>query len=185
VKNFIFRQIYAIIQEFRKEYISQKVDSELTQFISQMATQNFESMRPLTIGEVPAQVILRDMAQESQPPPNYPLNPRLLEKMEQYNLSALFDLYPIPPRAQEILVTLSRIADNLEIQKEDLVKFISYLESVLIFLQQMDEMGIQILNSPRYSLILNAFQMNSLSLISGGSILGPPATGCAAPCLPV
>jgi len=169
LKNFIFRQIYSIMQEFRKEYISQKVDSELTQFISEMETQNFESMRLITVGEVPAQVILQDLAKEGRRPQDYSPHPQLLEKMKQYHLSALFDLYPIPPRAQEILLTLSRIAENLEIQKEDLVKFISYLERVLIFLQQIEEMEIQILHSPRYGLILNPFQMSSLSLIFEGA----------------
>jgi hypothetical protein len=157
------------MQEFRKEYISQKVDSELTHFISEMETQNFDSMRLITIGEVPAHIILREMVQGSRQPMNYPLNPRLQEKMERYHLSPLFDLYPISPQAQEILFALSRIADNLEIQKEELVKFISYLERVLIFLQQLEEMEIQILRADRYGLILNAFQMNSLSLIYEGA----------------
>jgi hypothetical protein len=168
LKNFIFRQIYSIMQEFRKEYISQKVDSELTQFISEMETQNFESMRLITVGVVPPQVIFQGLVKEDQPFPNYSFNPELLEKMEQFHLSALFDLYPVPPRAQEIMLTLSQIAENLDLQKEELVKFITYLERVLIFLQQLEEMGIQILSSPRYGLILNPFQMKSLSLIFEG-----------------
>lgn len=168
LKNFIFRQIYFIMQEFRKEYISQKVDSELTSFISEMETQIFDSMRLITVGKVPAQVIPQGLARENQPLPSYPLNPGLLENLKQFNLSALFDLYPIPPRAQEILLTLSRIAESLDLQKEELVKFITYLERVLIFLQQLEEMGIHILSSPRYGLILNPFQMKSLSLIFEG-----------------
>ena len=169
LKNFIFRQIYSIMQEFRKEYISQKVDSELTHFISEMETQNFESMRLITVGVVPPQVILQGLVKEDQPFPNYPFNPELLEKMKQFHLSALFDLYPVSPRAQEIMLTLSRIAENLDLQKEELVKFITYLERVLIFLQQLEEMGIQLLSSPRYGLILNPFQMKSLSLIFEGA----------------
>jgi len=169
LKNFIYRQIYSIMQEFRKEYISQKVDLELTRFISDMETQNFESLRLITVGDVPAHLILQGLAKESFQPQNYSLNPLLTEKLKQHNLSALFDLYPIPAQAQEILLTLSNIAENLELQKEELVKFIFYLERVLIFLQQLEEMEIQILQSPRYGLILNPFQMNSLSLISEGS----------------
>ena len=169
LKNFFFRQIYSIMQEFRKEYISQKVDSELTHFISEMETQNFESMRLITVGKVPAHIIPQEQVKEDHPLSNYPLDPELLEKMKQYHLSALFDLYPVPPRAQEILLTLSRIAENLDLQKEELVKFIAYLERVLIFLQQLEEMGIQILSSLRYGLILNPFQMKSLSLIFEGA----------------
>ncbi len=169
LKNFIFRQIYSIMQEFRKEYISQKVDSELTHFISEMETQNFDSMRLITVGKVPAHIIPQGQVKEDHPLSNYPLDPELLEKMKQYHLSALFDLYPVPPLAQEILLTLSRIAENLDLQKEELVKFIAYLERVLIFLQQLEEMGIQILSSLRYGLILNPFQMKSLSLIFEGA----------------
>jgi hypothetical protein len=169
LKTFIFRQIYSIMQEFRKEYISQKVDSELSHFISEMEIQNFESMRLITVGKVPAQVIHQSLSAEEHPFLNYPLHPELVERMEQYHLRALFDLYPIPPQAQEILLTLSRIADNLDLQKEELVKFIAYLERVLNFLQQMEEMGIRILSSPRYGLILNPFQMKSLSLILEGA----------------
>jgi hypothetical protein len=168
LKNFIYRQIYSIMQEFRKEYISQKVDSELTQFLSEMETQNFESMRLVTVGVVPAQVILQGLIKEEQPFPNYPFNPELLEKMKQFHLSALFDLFPVSPRAQEIMLTLSRIAENLDLQKEELVKFITYLERELIFLQQLEEMGIHVLSSPLYGLILNPFQMKSLSLIFEG-----------------
>jgi hypothetical protein len=169
LKNFIFRQMYAVMQEFRKEYISQKVDSELTQFISEMETQDSESTRLITVGEVPAQLILQELGNEDHLHLQYPLNPDLLEKLKQNHLSALFDLYPIPPPAQEILLALSRIAENLDLQKEDLVKFITYLERVLIFLQQLEEMGIQILSNPRYGLILNPFQMKSLSLIFEGA----------------
>ncbi len=169
LKNFFFRQIYSIMQEFRKEYISRKVDSELTHFISELETQNFDSMRLITAGKVPAHIIPLELAKEGHPLPNYPLEPDLVEKMKQYHLSALFDLYPIPPRAQEILLTLNRIAENLDLQKEELVKYIAYLERVLIFLQQLEGMGIQILSSLRYGLILNPFQMKSLSLIFEGA----------------
>jgi hypothetical protein len=61
------------------------------------------------------------------------------------------------------------------LQKEELVKFIAYLERVLIFLQQLEEMGIQILSSLRYGLILNPFQMKSLSLIFEGAYF--PSSG--------
>jgi len=169
LKNFIFRQIYSIMQEFRGEYISHKLDSALTRFISEMEIQSVESMRLITVGKVPAQIILQGFSGGIHQQQDYPAEPLLLEKMVQYNLSALFDLYPIPSQGQEILLTLSKIAENLELQKEDLVKFITYLERVLIFLQQLEEMEIRILRSNRYGLILNPFQMSSLGMIFEGA----------------
>jgi hypothetical protein len=172
LKHFIFRQIYMIMQEFRREYISQKVDSELTRFISEMETQNSESLRLIIAGEIPAPSAGQAPARLNHWSKRYFLNPRFTEILKQYHLSALFDLYPVSPRAQEVLLRVSRIADNLELQKEELVKFISYLERLLIFLQQLTEMKIQVLKSPRYGLILNPFQMNSLSLINEGAYFG-------------
>jgi hypothetical protein len=169
LKNFIFRQIYSIMQEFRGEYISHQVDSALTQFISEMEIQGVESMRLITVGKVPAQIILQGLGGGTHQKQDYPTDPLLSEKMVQYNLSALFDLYPIPGQGQEILLTLSKIAENLDLRREDLVKFISYLERVLIFLQQLEEMEIRILSSNRYGLILNPFQMSSLGMIFEGA----------------
>jgi hypothetical protein len=167
------RLIFSVMQDFRKEYIPQAVDSALTSALSEMEAQARESMRMITIGQVPAQAILQGMAKEDLPVHGrYPLNAQLAEKFQQYHLTLLFDLYPIPPAAQEVLSIISRIADNLELKKEDLVRFIAYLERLLIFLQQLEEMGIQILPGPRYGLILNPFQLSSFDLIQEGAYFG-------------
>jgi hypothetical protein len=166
----VYRLIYFIMQDFRKEYIPQAVDSALTNTLSEMETQARESMRMITIGQVPAQIILQGMEKEGLPPQSqYSLTPQLAEKFRQYHLTLLFDLYPIPPAAQEILSVVSRIAENLELKKDDLVRFIAYLERLLIFLQQLEEMGLRILPGPRYGVILNPFQLSSFSLIQEGA----------------
>jgi len=51
----------------------------------------------------------------------------------------------------------------------DLVKFIFYLERLLIFLQQLEEFNITLVEGPCYGTILNPFQMNSLSMIVEGA----------------
>ena len=167
--NFVYRQIHAIMQDFRQGYISQKLDQELTQFIAEIETESFESMRMITVGKVPAPLILQGMVREIRPPQPDPLNPELTEKLKQYHLAALFDLYPVSLPAQAILLVVSQIAENLELKKEGLVKFISYLERLLNFLQQLEEMEIQIRPGPLYGIILNPFQMNSLALIEEGA----------------
>jgi hypothetical protein len=166
----VYLLIYTIMQDFRKKYIPQKVDSALTQTLSEMEDQALESMRLITVGKVPAQLILEGMTREGLPPhEDYCINPSLKEKLQQYHLTFLFGLYPIPARSQEVLFIVSRIAENLELQKEDLVRFIAYLERLLIFLQQLEEMGIRILPGPQYGLILNPFQLSSFSLIEEGA----------------
>lgn len=165
-----YRLIYSIMQDFREEYIPQKVDFALTQTLSEMEAQALESMRLITIGRVPARIILQGMAQKGlRPHQDYALNPRLEERLRLYHLTFLFDLYPVPSLAQEVLSIVSEIADNLELKKEDLVRFIAYLERFLIFLQQLEEMGIRVLTGPQYGLILNPFQLNSFSLIREGA----------------
>jgi hypothetical protein len=169
LKKQIFRRIYSIMKEFRQEYISQKLDANLTRFISELEVQSVESMRLITVGNVPPTIILRGSAKEGRPKPDYALDPELAEKLHRYNLTLLFDLYRVPPRAQKILFLVSEIAEHLDLVREDLVKFIFYLERLLIFLQQLEELEIRLMDDPRYGMILNPFQMNSLSLIVEGA----------------
>jgi hypothetical protein len=169
LKKLIFRRIHSIMKEFRREYISQKLDANLTRFIAELEVQSVESMRQITYGKAPPTVILRGSVKEGRPKPDYALNPELAEKLLQYNLTLLFDLYPVPPQAQKILFLVSQIAEHLELTKVDLVKFIFYLERLLIFLQQLEELKISIIEGPCYGMILNPFQMNSLSLIVEGA----------------
>jgi len=169
LKKLIFRRIHSIMKEFRREYISQKLDANLTRFISELEVQSVESMRQITDGNVPPTVILRGSVKEGRPKLDYALDPKLAEKLHQYNLTLLFDLYPVGPLAQKILFLVSQIAEHLELTKEDLVKFIFYLERLLIFLQQLEELEITLIEGPRYGMILNPFQMSSLSMIVEGA----------------
>jgi hypothetical protein len=167
--TFIYRQIYNIMQDFRREYISPEVREDLFQVFSGQQSQALESMGLITIGKVPAYLILQGLPSEDRTPLTYPLKDTLRDRLAPYNLTALFDLHPIPLLSQEILYQVGQIAESLELKKEELVTFISYLERLLVFLQQLEEMNIPILIGPRYGLILNAFQMNSLSLIREGA----------------
>jgi hypothetical protein len=169
LKKLIFRRIHVIMQEFRREYISQKLDANLTRFIAELEVQSVESMRQIADGAVPPPIILRRSVKEGRAKPDYALIPELAEKLLHYNLTLLFDLYPVSPLAQKILFLVSQIAEHLDLAKADLVKIIFYLERLLIFLQQLEEFEITPIEGPCYGMILNPFQMNSLSLIVEGA----------------
>jgi len=166
---FIYRQIYNIMQDFRREYISPEVREDLFQVFSGQQSEALESMGLITVGKVPAHLILQGLPSEDRTPLSYPLKDTLRDQLAPYNLTALYDLHPIPLVSQEILFLVGQIAESLDLKKEELVTFISYLERLLVFLQQLEEMNIPILLGPRYGLILNAFQMDSLSLIREGA----------------
>lgn len=165
----IYRQIYDIMQDFRRKYISPQVREDLFQVFSAPQSQALESMGLVTVGKVPAHLILQGLPSEDRTPLSYPLKDALRDQLASYNLTALYDLHPIPLLSQEVLFVVGQIAESLDLKKEELVTFISYLERLLVFLQQLEEMDIPILLGPRYGLILNAFQMNSLSLIREGA----------------
>ena len=167
--TFIYRQIYDIMQDFRRKYISPEVREDLFQVFSAPQSQALESMGLITVGKVPAHLILQGLPSEDRTPLSYPLKDALRDQLASYNLTALYDLHPIPLLSQEVLFLVGQIAESLDLKKEELVTFISYLERLLVFLQQLEEMDIPILLGPRYGLILNAFQMNSLSLIREGA----------------
>jgi len=166
---FIYRQIYNIMQDFRREYISPEVREDLFQVFSGQQSEALESMGLITVGKVPAHLILQGLPSEDRTPLSYPLKDTLRDQLAPYNLTALYDLHPIPLVSQEILFLVGQIAESLDLKKEELVTFISYLERLLVFLQQLEELNIPILLGPRYGLILNAFQMDSLSLIREGA----------------
>ncbi len=169
LKRAVFRRIHSIMKEFRREYISPKLDTNLTRFIAELEVQSVESMRQITDVKASPTILSPGAVKEGRLKPDYALNPELAEKLLRYNLTLLFDLYPVSPRAQKILFLVSQIAESLDLTKEDLVKFIFYLERLLIFLQQLEELNIALIEGNRYGIILNPFQMNSLSLIAEGA----------------
>jgi len=168
---FIYRQIYRIMQEFRKDYISQKVDTELTQAISKTEAQAIDAMRMITVGRVPALVVLKGLGKVSRPAKAYTILPEFMEKLDLFNLKALFELYPIPPISQQAFNLVANIADNMELGRDEFFLFIAYLERLLIFLQELEEMGIRVGRDSAYGLIKNPYQLNSLNLIKGGAYL--------------
>ncbi|TRZ50502.1 hypothetical protein D4S03_06610 [bacterium] len=176
LKKSIFRRIHSIMKEFRREYISPKLDTNLTRFIADLEVQSVESMRQIIDGKVSPTIIRRGLVKEGRLKSDYALNPDLAEKLLRHNLTLLFELYPVSPQAQNILFHISQIAEHLELAQEDLVKYIFYLERLLIFLQQLEELKILLIEGTRYGIILNPFQMSSLSMIVEGAYFA--STGC-------
>ncbi|UCF72557.1 MAG: hypothetical protein JSW35_10350 [Deltaproteobacteria bacterium] len=167
--RFIYRQIYRIMQEFRKSYISQKVDTQLTQAISESEAQAIDAMRMITVGRVPALVVLKGLGKGPRPAKAYTISPEFMEKLDLFNLKALFELYPIPPISQQAFNLVANIADNLELNRDEFFLFIAYMEKLLIFLQELDEMGIKVEKGSAYGLIKNPYQLSSLTLIREGA----------------
>jgi predicted CopG family antitoxin len=166
---FIYRQVYRIMQEFRKNYISQKVDTELTQAISKTEAQAIDAMRMITVGKVPAFVVLKGLGKGPRPAKAYTIFPEFMEKLDLFNLKALFELYPIPPISQQIFNLIANIADSMELGRDEFFLFIAYMEKLLIFLQELEEMDIKAEKDSAYGLIKNTYQFNSLNLIKQGA----------------
>jgi len=167
--RFIYRQIYRIMQEFRKSYISQELDTELTQAISKTEAQAIDAMRMITVGRVPALVVLKGFGKGPRPAKAYTILPEFMEKLDLFNLKALFELYPIPPISQQVFNLVASIADNLELGRDEFFLFIAYMEKLLIFLQELEEMGIGFEKGSAYGLIKNPYQLSSLNLIREGA----------------
>jgi len=157
------------MQEFRKNYISQKVDAEVTQAISETESQAIDAMRMVTVGRVPASVVVRGLSKGTGPAKHYPILPELMEKLDLFNLKALFEIYPIPPISQEVFNLVGNIADNMELGRDEFFHFIVYMEKMLIFLQELAEMDIRVEKGSTYGLIKNPYQLNSLNLIKEGA----------------
>jgi len=167
--RFIYRQIYRVMQEFRKNYISRKLDTELTQAISKTEAQAIDAMRMITVGRVPALTVLKGLGKGPRQAKTYTILTEFMEKLDLLNLKALFELYPIPPISQRVFDTAASIADNLELGRDEYFHFIGYLEKLLIFLQELEEMDIKVEEGPAYGLIKNSYQLTSLNLIKEGA----------------
>ena len=167
--QFIYRQTFKVMQEFRKNYISQKVDTELTQAISETEARTIDAMRMVTVGKVPASVVVKRLRKGAHSLKNYPILPEFMEKLDEFNLKALFELYPIPPISQLTFNLLANIADNMELDHDEFFHFITYMERLLIFLQRFTEMDITVEKGSFYGLIKNPYQLNSLNLIKEGA----------------
>lgn len=169
ITQFIYRQTYKVMREFRKNYIPQQVDTELTQAISETESRAIDAMRMVTVGRVPAHVVLKGLSKDTHPAKSYAILPEFMEKLDEFNLKALFELYPIPPIFQLTFNIVAKITDNMELGHDGFFYFIAYMEKLLIFLQRLKEMDITIEEGSAYGLIKNPYQLNALNLIKQGT----------------
>lgn len=167
--RFIYRQTYKIMKEFRDNYIPHEVDREVTQTLSETEAHAINTMRLVTVGKVPASVVLKGMPQGPRPVENYAILPGFMETLHRFNLEALFELHSIPPVSQHIFILLATIADNMELGRDELFHFIFYLENMLFFLQELEELGAPVKQDSAYGLIKNPYQLRSLNMIREGA----------------
>ena len=166
--RFIYRQTYKIMQEFRHHYISQDLDRRVMRTLSETEARAINTMRLVTVGKVPASVVLKGLPQGSRPAQGYAILPEFMENLHRFNLEALFELHSIPPISQHIFILLATIADNMDLGRDELFHFIFYLENMLFFLQELEESGIEVRQDSTYGLIKNAYQLHSLNMIREG-----------------
>jgi hypothetical protein len=169
ITRFIYRQIYRIMQEFRQYYISQRVDKEVTQALSETEAHAINTMRLVTVGKVPASVMLKGLPRGSPPLKTYTILPEFMENLHRFSLKALFELRSIPPVSQQVFNLLTNIADSMELGRDELFHFIFYLENLLFFLQELEELGILVREGSTYGLIKNPYQLHSLNMIREGT----------------
>jgi hypothetical protein len=167
--RFIYRQTYKIMQEFRHHYIPGEVDKVVTQSLSETEQHAINTMRLVTVGRVPASVVLKGQLQRSRSAEDCAIIPEFMENLHRFNLKALFELYLIPPVSQRIFNILADIANNMELGRDELFHFIFYLENMLFFLQELEELGIEVRQDSTYGLIKNPYQLHSLSMIMEGT----------------
>lgn len=142
---------------------------ELTQAVSKTEAQAIDAMRMITVGRMPPLTVLRGLGKVPRPPKAYSILPEFMEKLDKFNLKALLELYPVPPISQRVFDVVADIADNMELGLDEFFHFIGYLEKLLIFLQEIEEMGIKVEEDSAYGLIKNPYQLSSLNLIKEGA----------------
>ncbi len=167
--RFIYRQTYKIMQEFRNHYIPGEVDKVVTRSLSETEQHAIDTMRLVTVGRVPASVVLKGQLQRPRSAEDYVILPEFMENLHRFNLKALFELYVIPPISQRIFNILADIGDNMELGRDEPFHFILYLENMLFFLQELEESGIEVRQDSTYGLIKNPYQLHSLSMIREGT----------------
>ena len=65
------------MKEFRWEYISPKLDTDLTRFIAELEVQSVESMRQITDVKASPTILSPGSVKEGRFKPDYVLNPEL------------------------------------------------------------------------------------------------------------
>jgi hypothetical protein len=166
--GFIYRQTYTIMQEFRRHYIPGEVDNVVTRSLSETEQHAINTMRLITVGRAPASVALKGLPQGSRPAQVYAILPEFMENLHRFNLKALSELCLIPPVSQRIFNILADIGDTMELGRDELFHFILYLETMLFFLQELEESGIEVGQDSTYGLIKNPYQLHSLNMIREG-----------------
>jgi hypothetical protein len=166
--RFIYHQTYKIMQEFRHHYIPGEVDKVVTQGISETEARAINTMRHLPVGKVPASVVLKGLPRVSPPSKAYAILVEFMESLDRFNLKALFELRAVPQVSQRVFNLLTNIANNVELGRDEVFHFIFYLENMLFFLQELEELGILVQEDSTYGLIKNPYQLHSLNMIREG-----------------
>jgi len=94
------------------------------------------------------------------------------ENLDESNLRHLFDLWPIPEKAQILFNQICLLKDMIPQDREHLIQHYLYREKVLEYLMQIDRLGIRVVQGASMPLLTNAYQLDSLGMLTEGLYLG-------------
>ena len=103
-----------------------------------------------------------------KPVTNYALLHKTSTNLKKWSLRPLFEVYPIPPEAQQIFNMLCQIGYTLAREvRADKLDFLLYIEKVLELLQQIESLGIKIIapESNGDPIIYNTVQLSAQGLV--------------------
>lgn len=92
--------------------------------------------------------------------------------LEDGNLTALFEIWPIPETSQRVFNDICRLKEMIPKDKESTINHYLHREKILEFLMRLDRVGLSVAKHPNLPVITNAYQLESFGLFTEGLYLG-------------
>ena len=193
--NRAYRMLHAVMQDYRRICEKNVEDERMHRIIGQMALESRESLlqflRAQYLSGSPSTNLQperacrppqayddgqgRTGAAEPLPPPprddRFPAHAPLEDtyrNLVTWSLVPLFEVYPIPPEAQQLFNTLCTIGNLIpRNDRTDKLHFLLYIEKIVELLQQIESLGIKIIipDGADQPVIYNCFQLSTQGVV--------------------